>query len=178
MTRIVTSGSDQDRSELVIALQKRIELLEQENGRLRALLNNPRKLIERGLALLTSHRELLLILAGLLAGILLTSSTPIGGWLEGAWRALWQSPPAHQPAPAGVAPFFPDGVAAPPSPTAPLAPPLISSPAAPPPPLPVTLKAMSVPSPLRTCNGNHLPTDPICPPIGRKPSPLPSLPLP
>ena len=76
-----------DRTELL----KRIEILEEENGRLRARLNDARYLARRALALLSSHRNLTLGLAGAAAAALLLMAGG-GQRLVDAWQQLAKGP--------------------------------------------------------------------------------------
>src|SRR5215470_14082522 len=77
--------------EQIPALLEHVRFLTQELARKNALLNDPKKLATRVVAL---RSGLLWLAVGILAALLLATATPLGGILAGAWNALWQRPAA------------------------------------------------------------------------------------
>src|SRR5215472_1335084 len=95
--------------ERVPALLEHIHFLTQELARKNALLNDPKRLITRALAL---RNGLLWLAVGILVALTLTTATPLGGILAGAWDALWHKPAApHAVVP--LPPFVAEPIATP-----------------------------------------------------------------
>ena len=182
---VLQPETDADRAD---RLEEQVKLLEAENGRLRAYLNDLQRLTQRVLALRASRGRLLWLAIG--AAILLYVGIPgtLGNRvLVAGWQKLFHPPPqVHAHVRPAVTDLPPESPTVAPSPaTVPPATPSLNQPTAPPPrqyglnpPSDGPTKIMVLPSPLPRCNGNHLPTDPICPPMGHRPKPSPSLPLP
>ena len=162
----------EDRAELV----ERIEMLEEENGRLRARLNDARYLAQRALALLSGGRLLFIAFAaGAVVAVVLYVGTPLGGILESAWHELTGT---GQPVPHSVISPLPPFVAAEPTISPSPSTPPLSSPSPASSPLPVAVikplpATVPVPSPSLPVKVKHCPPLPGVPP---RCLPLPSLP--